>query len=101
LPTLTDRNRPLPAVAIELQAHGRELVQAEWVMLGFRPQEMIQMRNVRNHHYEGIDFAAEKMIATLYLIMYVLIVANGMGVHTQSLRIAPDPATSPIETRLR
>ena len=48
------------------------------------------MRDVRNHQFEGEKFSAEKVMATLYLIMFVLIV--GMGVHTQLLRTAPDAA---------
>ena len=58
------------------------------------------MRDVRNHRFEGENFAAEKVMATLYLIMFVLIV--GMGVHTQLLRIIPDAASSvAIEARLK
>jgi len=58
------------------------------------------MRDVRNHRFEGENFAAEKVMATLYLIMFVLIV--GMGVHTQLLRITPDAASSAaIEARLK
>ena len=49
------------------------------------------MRDVRNHQFEGETFSAEKVMATLYLIMFVLIV--GMGVHTQLLRTAPDAAS--------
>ena len=58
------------------------------------------MRDVRNHQHDGETFAAEKVIATLRLIMFVLIV--GMGVHTQLLRTTPDAASSAvIETALR
>jgi hypothetical protein len=55
------------------------------------------MRDVRNHRLEGESFAAEKVMATLYLIMFVVIV--GMGIHTQLLRTAPDAASfAAIET---
>jgi hypothetical protein len=58
------------------------------------------MRDVRNHRFEGKNVAAEKVIATLYLIMFVLIVA--MGIHTQLLRTAPDAASSAaVEATLR
>jgi hypothetical protein len=58
------------------------------------------MREVRNHQYENENFTAEKLVATLYLIMFVLIV--GVGIHPQLLRNAPDAASSrAIETALR
>jgi hypothetical protein len=53
---------------------------------------MLGVKHYRYDRYEGENFAAEKAIATLYLIMFVLIV--GMGVHTQLLRTAPDAASS-------
>jgi hypothetical protein len=42
------------------------------------------------HRYEGENFATEKAIATLNLIMLLLII--GVGVYTQLSRIAPDAA---------
>lgn len=58
------------------------------------------MRKVWNHRYECETFGVEKVIATLYLIMFVLIV--GTGIHTQLLRISPYTASSAvIETAVR
>jgi hypothetical protein len=37
--------------------------------------------------YEGSSFAAEKVVATIYAIMFVAIL--GMGVHNQLDRIKP------------
>jgi len=50
------------------------------------------MRDFRNHRYEGEHFAAEKVMAALYLIMFVLIV--GAGAHTQLLRTTPGAASA-------
>jgi hypothetical protein len=44
------------------------------------------MRDEANR-YEGSTFAAEKVLATIYAIMFVAIV--GMGVHNQLDRIKP------------
>jgi hypothetical protein len=56
------------------------------------------MRDVTSRRYEGENFAAEKVMATLYLIMFVLIV--GMGDQTQFLKTTPDAASyAAIEPR--
>ena len=57
------------------------------------------MRDLRNHQYEGENFGAEKVMATLYAIMFVLIVASGLHTQLKTTSDAPSPAA--IEAALR
>ena len=58
------------------------------------------MRDLRNHQHEGENFGAEKVVATLHAIMFVLIV--GSGLHTQLLKTTSDaPSPAGIEAVLR
>ena len=49
--------------------------------------------------YEGQNFAAEKVVATLYLILFVVIV--GVGAHAQLERLTGTKSFAAAETSVR
>ena len=58
------------------------------------------MRDQTKRRYEGENFTTEKIVATVYLALFVLII--GMGVSTQLTRLPTEAKSpTPVEVSLR